>query len=1020
MGGVIGGIEAVLGSLPLDLLEVWGRFAFLVGSLLALAAFSGLTFRPGGGWGLGRERLAWDAEAVLSIPVTFVAIIVTGFLGSFVVLVPGAQTLESLKDLVVFLCIVLFGYPALITAPFAYGLSDLIEGVPPEFLLAWLPGYFINPSCFWIAYQLFGRDPDFKRARTWALYGLFVALFMALEPVLWGYLCAGKFGPSISYKAISGALFFTTGITWILAPAAMLVAYPLAVRAGMFWARIPGHVKERRLGSEQWIWESGPEGHGSGSRLHPDSWPIRMVVLAPFIALVLLMVGATAYLTLGSARRDAERHATEHLREISAGVALRLEDLLARGAGPDEGPRTAAMLGGLAISRHGFAASLDRRLRPVATSPGEGGPMAAAIARLAAARPTPEALAEGLEFRLDHVVEKPLARTTWLVRAVLVPERGPTDGDRIVLVAMPESYFLAGVSAGSSLSAMVFAIALLSSLAVAAWLAALVTSRLRDVSVATEALARGEPHLPVPVSGIDELDTLARSFDDMAERRRHYEERLVEARAQLRTILEHMPDYVGSVDRDGTVRFVNRLPPGYAIEDVVGRPWTLYTPPELAGQLAPPLREVLERGESRSLEVPIPTPAGETRWFSFRIGPGGKQVGLPGALVIAREITDAKRTEAQLIASDRLAAMGTLAAGVAHEINNPLAAIIANLDLVLRGSSGEGPPADPGAGILEEIRDAHACAERIRVIVRDLKVFSRASDESRGPVDTHPILESTVRMVWNELRHRARLVRQYDEVPPVLGNSSRLGQVFLNLLMNAAQSIPEGNAAGNEIRLRTLLGEAGEVVVEVSDTGCGIPPEVLKRLFTPFFTTKPVGTGTGLGLAICQRIVGDLGGRIEVESEVGRGSLFRLRLKAASTREAASVAAATKVPEARRRARILVVDDEPLLRTVIRKGLHAEHDVVLAEGGKQALGRLAGGERFDLILCDLMMPEMTGFELHEALVRTDPVQAGRMVFMTGGAFTAKAVGFLDGIPNPRLEKPFGHRELRTIVNELVR
>src|SRR5262249_23099422 len=160
----------------------------------------------------------------------------------------------SLKDLFVFLCICLFGYPALITVPFAYGLSDLIEGVPPDFLLGWLPGYFINPSCFWIAYQLFGKNPDFRRAHVWRRYLLFVLIFMATEPVLWGFICSDKFTPEISYRSITPALFFTTSITWLMAPFAMLGALPLTRRLGLFWAEIPGHVKERVLGQTEWIW----------------------------------------------------------------------------------------------------------------------------------------------------------------------------------------------------------------------------------------------------------------------------------------------------------------------------------------------------------------------------------------------------------------------------------------------------------------------------------------------------------------------------------------------------------------------------------------------------------------------------------------------------------------------------------------------------------------------------------------------------------------------------------------------
>src|SRR5262245_19853764 len=260
MNAVIHGFESAFAGLPLPLLEVWGRVAYVIGAALAICAYSGITFRLGRGWGFGRERQAWDTRAVLSMSLTFLLVIVTGYAGSFVVLVPGAQTLESLKDLVVLLCVVLFGYPALLTIPFAYGLSDLIEGVPPDSLLDWLFGYFINPACFWVAYQLFGKNPDFRRLATWGWYLVFVVIFASVEPALWGFICADKFTPDISYRTITPALFFTTSITWLLAPPAMLAALPLARRLRLFWAEIPGHVAERPLGREGWVWEAGPGG----------------------------------------------------------------------------------------------------------------------------------------------------------------------------------------------------------------------------------------------------------------------------------------------------------------------------------------------------------------------------------------------------------------------------------------------------------------------------------------------------------------------------------------------------------------------------------------------------------------------------------------------------------------------------------------------------------------------------------------------------------------------------------------
>ena len=198
MTAVITWLENIVGTIPLPLLEVWGRFSYLAGLVLAVCAFGGFTFRIGERWGFGRERLTWDAKAFLSVPLTSVLIIAAGYAGSFIVLVPGAQTFESLKDLVVLLCIVLLGRPALIGVPPAYMLADLIEGVPPAFVLNWAEGYFFWTAFVWMAYQLIGRNPDFRRVRTWRRYGGFVALIMLFDPLMWGFICSGKFTSAIS------------------------------------------------------------------------------------------------------------------------------------------------------------------------------------------------------------------------------------------------------------------------------------------------------------------------------------------------------------------------------------------------------------------------------------------------------------------------------------------------------------------------------------------------------------------------------------------------------------------------------------------------------------------------------------------------------------------------------------------------------------------------------------------------------------------------------------------------------
>jgi PAS domain S-box-containing protein len=396
-----------------------------------------------------------------------------------------------------------------------------------------------------------------------------------------------------------------------------------------------------------------------------------------------------------------------------------------------------------------------------------------------------------------------------------------------------------------------------------------------------------------------------------------------------------------------------------------------------------------------------------------------------GNLAVVRDVTERKKLQTQLMVSDRMASVGTLAAGVAHEINNPLAVVIGNLDCVAEslGSLHWDDAASSqrsNAWFLEEVKapldDAREAALRVRLIVRDLKIFSRLpSEESRGPVNVQSIMESSLRMAWNEIRHRARLVKLYGSVPLVEANDARLSQVFLNLLVNAAQSLPEGRAEHNEIRVGTRV-EGERVFVEVSDTGAGIPPEIIGRVFDAFFTTKAVGVGTGLGLAICQRIVTDMSGELTVESEVGKGTTFRVSLPVARKEETpAAVVTLEQAPVAGRRGRILLVDDEESVARTVHRILSKEHDVTVMADAKQALALCVAGETFDLVLCDLMMPDMTGMDFHRELSRVAPQQANRMIFLTGGAFTETARQFLSETPKEYLEKPFAPANLRAIV-----
>jgi CheY-like chemotaxis protein len=350
--------------------------------------------------------------------------------------------------------------------------------------------------------------------------------------------------------------------------------------------------------------------------------------------------------------------------------------------------------------------------------------------------------------------------------------------------------------------------------------------------------------------------------------------------------------------------------------------------------------------------------------------------------------------------------------------------VIANLDMAVQDvnemqTRGLDLPPD----LIDELTDARDASERVRLIVRDLKIFSLTEVDKRGPVDVEHVLDSTLRMAWNEIRHRARVVKNYGQVPNVEANESRLGQVFLNLIVNAVHAIPEGKYEQNEVRVGTSVDPQGRVVVTIRDTGAGIPPEVRPRLFTPFFTTKPVGVGTGLGLAISHKIITSLDGTITFDSEIGKGTEFRITLPAAADdtrRQSSPRISMARIRQNLRRGRVLVIDDEDALTHTVQRYLMQTHDVVALTSSRDALDLLEAGERFDVVLCDLMMPQITGMDVHAAIARMDPVQAARVVFLSGGAFTATARAFLETSTNPRLEKPFDLRVLGDLVDDLVR
>jgi signal transduction histidine kinase len=392
------------------------------------------------------------------------------------------------------------------------------------------------------------------------------------------------------------------------------------------------------------------------------------------------------------------------------------------------------------------------------------------------------------------------------------------------------------------------------------------------------------------------------------------------------------------------------------------------------------------------------------------------------ALVYARDVTVAREAEVRRLQSEKLASIGMLAAGVAHEINNPASFVLANIETLagtlrsLDAQARERPLHDLLGEALTIVQESKEGMARIYRIVRDLQAFSRVDDDAGSFTDVNAAVESALNMLRTELRHRTGVERALDATQTVRGSAGRLAQVFLNLIINAAQAFPEGALDRNRLRVSTF-DDGPVVVVEVQDNGPGIDPEVMPRIFDSFFTTKPPGSGTGLGLPISREIVRALGGELSAESPPEGGALFRVRLPALDPAGRHGTGAHPALQH--RRQRIVAIDDEALLLKAYRRMLNDHHEVVTRVGAAEALRLFAEDRAFDVILCDLQMPEMSGAELYKIVAQRWPELTSRFIFITGGAFSAEARRFVDQSKITCLAKPFQLEDLLTLIESRV-
>ncbi len=454
------------------------------------------------------------------------------------------------------------------------------------------------------------------------------------------------------------------------------------------------------------------------------------------------------------------------------------------------------------------------------------------------------------------------------------------------------------------------------------------------------------------------------------------------------------------VDPTGAVRRANRAFSELAdvpVTDIPGHPCLALVPPTWADAVG---RVLADPAGAGTFEL-------RARQRIFTVSGLAVTGVAPGTVVLVFEDqTDKRRLQHQLIQSEKMSAMGQLIAGVAHDLNNPLASVIGFADYLVE-SADAAPP-----HLREPLRAIRQEAERAAGIVKNLLTFARKQEGQRRPLAIATLLDATYQLFKNQFM-ASKIEGELDitpGLPDVEGDLILLQQVLVNLVGNAVQAIDVSHT-GSRVVMRARRWLDG-VAIEVEDDGPGVPPDLRERIFEPFFTTKAEGEGTGLGLSISQGIVKEHGGRLTYTARPKTGSIFRLELPAGT---------ATPVPEAvpppaLGRLRVLVIDDEPHIQHYMRATLEAwGHTVVLAEHGAAALDAIAADPAYDLVVTDLRMPELGGREMFERLKRERPDVADRVVFSTGDTVRGDTLEFLESVGRPYLRKPFTLNELRAVM-----
>ena len=509
----------------------------------------------------------------------------------------------------------------------------------------------------------------------------------------------------------------------------------------------------------------------------------------------------------------------------------------------------------------------------------------------------------------------------------------------------------------------------------------------RDVAVSTT---------PLELDG-ELVGTVAMLRDITDQKRAH--DTLARSEARYRNLVESASDAIVTFDASGrftTVNHAGELLSGYRREELIGQWFAPMLPDDELPKVLGHFQKALA-GETGQYETTFYRKDREIRTISVTYSTPQRD---EEVLCLIRDVTDQKMLQEQLIQSEKMSAIGQLVSGVAHELNNPLAGISAFAQLLL--TEKRFPPDQRTAAEM-----IYAEARRASRIVQNLLTFARQHKPERTSTSLNQVLDDALELRGYELRVRGiEVVRDYDEdLPETMADAHQLQQVFLNLITNAEQAMEKRQ--GNTQRLLVSTRRAGNVIrIEVEDSGPGIPPNLLERIFNPFFTTKPTGSGTGLGLSISLGIVREHEGKIWAENAPTGGAHFTIELPLVASQESEQFAGTPTSAAAGERLRILVVDDEASVRVALQRYFASRgHEIETTASGRDALARLREGT-FDAVVVDMRMPDLSGEQLYEELRVKDPAHAERVIFTTGQLVDEQVRNFLASTGRPYIPKPF--------------